>query len=67
MPHLKEKSQVLRHSKLQRRYTPRINNRNRIVPELRISGAWLAQAGFNAGKEVSIIVCNDQLIIRPRC
>ena len=54
MPHLKEKSPTLRHSKLQRKYSPRVNSRDKIVPELRISGAWLAQAGFNSGEEVAI-------------
>ena len=66
MSHLKEKAPVLRHSKLQYKYTPRVNTRYQTVPELRISGAWLAQAGFSSGQEVAIEVFENQLIIKPR-
>jgi len=38
--------------------------RDRIVPELRISGAWLAAAGFKAYGMVNIEISEKQLIIK---
>ena len=35
-----------------------------IVPELRISGIWLASAGFEAGRVVNIEVSENRLIIK---
>jgi len=37
----------------------------KVVPWLSVSGIWLAQAGFNIGDQVEIIVSENQLIINP--
>ena len=39
------------------------DNRNNVVPLLRISGKWLDQAGFKPGTKTRIVVFDDQLII----
>ncbi len=36
----------------------------KIVPELKISGMWLSQHGFEAGGKVEITVAEKQLIIK---
>jgi hypothetical protein len=35
----------------------------KIVPELKLSGAWLEAAGFKAGEKVNIAIQDNQLII----
>jgi toxic protein SymE len=35
----------------------------KIVPELKVSGVWLEEAGFKAGEKVNITVSEQQLII----
>ncbi len=52
----------------QRRLKVRLAFRRRkyksiFVPELHLSGKWLAQAGFLQGNQVLIEVAEDQLII----
>lgn len=37
----------------------------KVVPELRINGNWLAQHGFMAGSRVEITVEKDLLTIKP--
>jgi toxic protein SymE len=37
----------------------------KVVPWLSVSGIWLAQAGFNVGDHVEILVSENQLIINP--
>lgn len=37
---------------------------SKIVPELRINGLWLKDAGFEAGKMVQIITGINELIIK---
>lgn len=34
-----------------------------IVPEIRLCGQWLKQAGFNSGKTVSVQIENNKLVI----
>lgn len=36
----------------------------KIVPELKISGLWLSEHGFEAGCKVEITVANKELIIK---
>lgn len=36
----------------------------KIVPELKISGLWLSEHGFEAGGKVEITVANKELIIK---
>lgn len=38
---------------------------SQFVPFLRISGDWLAEAGFHIGKEVHVRVENGELILTP--
>ncbi len=38
---------------------------SKIVPELRINGIWLEQAGFKAGITVEIVAGANELIIKP--
>ena len=35
----------------------------KIVPELKVSGVWLEEAGFRAGEKVNITISDQQLII----
>lgn len=35
------------------------------VPWLNVSGVWLAQAGFNVGDQIEIIIREGLLIIQP--
>lgn len=51
--------------KLQPKYRLVDRRKSRVVPELRISGDWLAAAGFEAGVMVNIEISNNQLIIVP--
>lgn len=37
--------------------------KDKIVPELKVSGVWLEAAGFKAGETVNITVSEQQLII----
>lgn len=37
----------------------------KIVPELKVSGVWLEEAGFKAGVQVSITIEQNQLTIKP--
>ena len=36
-----------------------------IYPEIKLSGKWLKEAGFNEGQEIKIIVENQKLVIVP--
>ena len=38
----------------------------KFVPELRISGKWLADQGFEVGAMVEIMVRKKKLIIKPK-
>jgi toxic protein SymE len=42
-----------------------LSHASKIVPELRINGIWLEQAGFKAGATVQIITGTNELIIKP--
>jgi hypothetical protein len=35
------------------------------VPDLRISGAWLRQVGFDVGREYEVAITNGRLTIQP--
>ena len=37
----------------------------KVVPELRIAGNWLADHGFKAGTRVEITIRENQLTIKP--
>jgi cell division inhibitor SulA len=37
----------------------------KVTPQLRISGKWLQENGFNEDKQVDIIVREELLIIQP--
>lgn len=39
--------------------------RTQFVPWIRLSGNWLAMAGFNPGEKVTVRVENGSLIIAP--
>lgn len=41
----------------------KLNWKDKIVPELKVSGVWLEAAGFKAGEKVNITVSEQQLII----
>jgi toxic protein SymE len=67
---LKPEEPKVRYLKLQHHY-----RENRIdffthkvwkVPELRLCGNWLEDAGFNYGEYVSVTVRKGELIIRPK-
>ena len=36
----------------------------KIVPEITLCGAWLAEAGFQEGDRISVVSENNELIIR---
>ena len=66
MNHLKEKkSPKSRPLKLQKKCSPRIC-RYRLVPELRLSGIWLEQAGFEIGQMVEIKISKNLLTIKVK-
>jgi len=50
--------------KLYRKYRAVTPRHYRIVPELRISGDWLAAVGFKAGLFVEIEVSENQLLMK---
>ncbi|MGF1670611.1 MAG: SymE family type I addiction module toxin [Balneolaceae bacterium] len=54
-----------RRIKLQPKLRAAAWGKRNIVPELRMSGHWLARHGFAAGSQVQIIVKQNQLIIKP--
>jgi antitoxin component of MazEF toxin-antitoxin module len=35
------------------------------MPEIKLSGKWLRESGFNEGQEVKVVVENQKLIIIP--
>ncbi len=37
----------------------------KVVPELKISGVWLEELGFEIGQTLSITTRNQKLIIKP--
>lgn len=37
----------------------------KLVPELRLCGLWLAQSGFKIGEQVQITVRDQEIIIKP--
>jgi len=59
MPHLKEKKPT--DSRHRRRYK---SLKYQVVPELRLCGDWLAQAGFGTGKIVQVEVYKKELRIK---
>jgi len=52
-----------RQLKVYPKYRKRPNLKDHRVPELRLIGSWLAQAGFTIGDKVEVQVSNKQLII----
>jgi hypothetical protein len=57
-------SQKEREVKLQGKYRQGAYG-SKIIPELKLSGVWLESVGFKAGSRVSIIIEENQLIIKP--
>jgi hypothetical protein len=49
--------------KLQPKHRQLAWGNQKIVPELKLSGAWLEAAGFRAGEKVNIAIQDNQLII----
>jgi toxic protein SymE len=47
------------------RISPRSCTGLKSVPWLNVSGVWLAHAGFKVGDVVSILVGENELIIKP--
>ncbi len=43
-----------------------IYRRPRRVPNIRLSGDWLAALGFTPGSRIAVQVSNGQLIIKPQ-
>lgn len=39
--------------------------RDRIVPELRLSGVWLERSGFRVGEQVQVTIKDQEIIIKP--
>lgn len=39
--------------------------RVREVPELRLCGVWLEQSGFKIGKQVQVIIKDQEIILKP--
>ena len=50
--------------KLQPKSRAMMLGRQKVVPELRISGAWLDALGFHAGEMVDISIYNRVLVIK---
>jgi len=50
--------------KLQSKYRKLKTRKDECVPELRMSGTWLSNAGFEIGDLVSIEITNNSLIIK---
>ncbi len=67
MPRLKAKSSAyFRRLTISSKYRRRPNLRDCIIPELRLCGAWLEQAGFKPGGQVKVEVHKNQLIIKKQ-
>ncbi|MCD7971267.1 MAG: type I toxin-antitoxin system SymE family toxin [Candidatus Azobacteroides sp.] len=62
---LKKEVPDMRYLRLQPRYRALKYSGNSIVPELRLNGRWLENAGFRVSEYVSITVMNGLLIVRP--
>ena len=58
-------TQETRSAKLQQRYRS-LSYGSKVVPELRLSGAWLEQSGFVPGSSVDVRVSRGKLIITPK-
>lgn len=58
------KSKTNRIVRLNPIYSERVYGRV-LVPELKISGLWMAEQGFEAGAMVDISVRHGELVIRP--
>lgn len=63
MPSANNKLQSIRSLKIQAKYRRNRFNESTIVPELRISGKWLQNLGFNPDSQAMIIVENDKISI----
>ncbi len=57
-----EQNKKTKRVKLQPRYRS-LAYRQKIVPELKLSGVWLEELGFKPGSEVSITIREELLII----
>ena len=56
-----------RHLKVYPKYRKRLTLKDHLVPELRLIGDWLAQAGFAIGDQVEVKIEKNQLhIIKQR-
>ena len=55
---------MIRKLKVSKQARINVLRRVRWVPELRLSGNWLALAGIEPGDEVEIQILNDKIIIR---
>jgi len=65
MPHLKEKTyDHSRRLTISSKYRRRLNQKNGTVPELRLCGNWLGEAGFVEGEAVEVEVYNNELRIK---
>ncbi len=65
--YLKKETPAVRHLKVQpfyRQYRLASGERTQIVPELKLCGQWLAEAGFEPDSYVSVTVMNGLLVIR---
>jgi toxic protein SymE len=52
--------------KIYSKYRPVASSyQSRIVPELRLCGAWLEQSGFKIGEQVRIVIKDQEIIIKP--
>lgn len=38
---------------------------NRSVPQIRLSGRWLKDCGFEPWEKIRVTVCSDALVVRP--
>jgi hypothetical protein len=48
-------------------YRPLANGKMNAVPFIRMSGHWLAEAGFSQGDEIYIAIANGQIVITRKC
>ena len=56
----------LRHLKVTSKYRRRLASRNVLAPELRLSGDWLAAAGFAIGGQVEVEVGKNYMTIKTK-
>ena len=59
------RNQQSKTEKLQPRTRQLAWGNQKVVPELRIAGMWLADHGFEAGARVEITIGQNQLTIKP--